>query len=209
MKGRMSTIAQEPHPITHQVLVSLLKDYKRPNDKIHELLKSGALVSLKKGLYLWGTAQQAESFAIANVLYGPSYVSATSALAYHQLIPEQVYATVSMTTKLTREYSNAVGYFEYRKLPWPYYTFGIRYEHLGGAQFAMVASREKALFDQIVTTAGVVLRSTAAALVYLADDLRIDEDQLRDFDLHAMETWLGDAPKRESLTHITKAIAKL
>jgi hypothetical protein len=32
----------------------MLKDYKRPNDKITELIKSGELISLKKGRYIPG-----------------------------------------------------------------------------------------------------------------------------------------------------------
>ncbi len=43
-------------PLPHQVIVSLLKDYKRPNDKVHALLTEGVLQSVKKGLYIAGPA---------------------------------------------------------------------------------------------------------------------------------------------------------
>ena len=94
------------HPVTHQVLLNLLKAYKRPNDKIHEMLK--------KGIYIWGDALQVEPFSIANALYGPSYISAESALAYRALIPEQVFAFVSMTTKPSKKFTNKIGNFEYK-----------------------------------------------------------------------------------------------
>lgn len=32
-------------PLTRQVILSVLKEYKRPNDKIGELIKSGELIS--------------------------------------------------------------------------------------------------------------------------------------------------------------------
>jgi hypothetical protein len=41
-------------PLSRQVILDMLKDYKRPNDKITELIKSGELISLKKGRYIPG-----------------------------------------------------------------------------------------------------------------------------------------------------------
>lgn len=35
----------ERQPITHQLLMVLLRDYKRPNDKVHALLKDGVLLA--------------------------------------------------------------------------------------------------------------------------------------------------------------------
>ena len=65
-------------PITKQILLHLLKDYKRPIDKIHELVKAGKLESLKRGLFIPGkklNISVPEPFLISNHLYGPSYVS--------------------------------------------------------------------------------------------------------------------------------------
>jgi len=203
------------HPVTHQVLLSLLKAYKRPNDKIHEMLKKGELVALKKGMYIWNDASQIEyaldiePFSIANALYGPSYVSAESALAYRALIPEQVFAFVSMTTKPSKKFTNKIGNFEYKHLPIPYYAFGIKYEKLGEDQFAQVATGEKALFDLIITTSGILFRSTESARAYLLESLRMEEEQLKTFDTATMQKWMIDAPKKKSLSFIIKAIASL
>jgi hypothetical protein len=197
------------HPVTHQVLLSLLRAYKRPNDKIHEMLKKGELVALKKGMYMWNDALQIEPFSIANALYGPSYVSAESALAYRALIPEQVFAFVSMTTKPSKKFTNKIGNFEYKHLPIPYYAFGIKYEKLGEEQFAQVATGEKALFDLIITTSGILFRSTESARAYLLESLRMEEEQLKTFDTATMQKWMIDAPKKKSLSFIIKAIASL
>ena len=61
-----------------------LSDYKRPNDKLHELLSSKILATIKKGLYVARPALNAakpEPFLIANHILGPSYVSMETALS--------------------------------------------------------------------------------------------------------------------------------
>jgi hypothetical protein len=47
----------------------------------------------------------------------------------------------------------------------------------------MAASPEKALFDKIVTTSGILVRSGEAARQYLVENLRMDEPALRKLDL--------------------------
>jgi hypothetical protein len=199
-------------PLTHQLLLSLLKGYKRPNDKVHALLHEGALESIKKGLYIAGPTVETgkpEPFLLANHILGPSYISADTALSYYELIPERVYEVSSMTTKISRKFSTSMGLFGYTRLPLPYYSFGIRQVRLADEQYAMVASPEKALFDKVVTTSGLVLRSQKMVTSYLLEDLRMDEDSLKAFDTRAMSAWLPDAPKKESLSRMIKMIDNL
>ncbi|WP_229214126.1 hypothetical protein [Dyadobacter flavalbus] len=94
-------------------------------------------------------------------------------------------------------------------MPLPYYSFGIRQVAMGKDQNALIASPEKALFDKIINTAGLKLRSKIAASDYLVENLRIDEDQLQQLDIRTMEAWLTDSPKRESLAQIVKFIEDL
>lgn len=199
----------ESHPITHQVLVSLLKEYKRPNDKIHEWVKQGQLITLKRGLYLWNSQNLPELFSIANILSAPSYVSAESALAFRGLIPEKVFTVVSMSFKKAVNFRNNLGSFEYKKIPLPYYSFGINREKLRENQFALIATAEKALLDKIVSSAGILLRSTTSAQSFLTENLRIDIDQLKLLDTEMMKTWITDIPKKESVKNIIKAIETL
>ena len=199
-------------PLTHQVLLSILKDYKRPNDKVYELLKSGMLLSIKKGLYIAGpsiNSQKPEPFLIANHILGPSYISLDSALSYHGLIPERVYEISSVTTKASRKFSTPVGIFSYTNLQLPYYSFGIQQLRLSDEQNAMIASPEKALFDKVVTTPGIILRSQKNAFDYLVEDLRIDEDSLKKLNTKWMSEWLSEAPKKSSLSNVIKMIDHL
>lgn len=199
-------------PLTHQILLSVLKDYKRPNDKIHELLKGGMLQSIKKGLYIADSSissQKPEPFLLANHILGPSYVSLDAALSYYGLIPERVYETSCVTTKASRKFSTPMGMFTYTNLRLPYYAFGIQQVRLSDQQNVMIASPEKALFDKIVTTSGIVIRSQKNAFTYLVEELRISEDNLKDLNTRKMVEWVPDAPKKASLLMIISAIEKL
>ncbi|MES2267486.1 MAG: hypothetical protein V4520_12045 [Bacteroidota bacterium] len=199
-------------PITHQLLLSWLKDYKRPNDKIKALKSDGMITSLKKGLYIAGpkvSASRPESGLLANHIYGPSYLSMETALSYYGLIPERVYGVASMTTKASREFTTPAGVFTYTHLPLPYYAFGLRTVKLGEQQFAMIASPEKALCDKIISTSGLLIRSTVQAAVYLNEDLRMEESALKELDTEMMTSWLEAAPKRESLTMVIKMMKNL
>lgn len=199
-------------PLTHQLLTSLLKDYKRPNDKIHELISAGIIEPVKKGLYLPSiklSEKRTEPFLLANHILGPSYVSFDSALSYYGLIPERVFEVTSATTKASRRFDTPTGTFSFTRMPLPYYSFGIRQVAVGKDQNALIASPEKALFDKIINTAGLNLRSKIAASEYLIENLRMDEDQLKQLDVQAMETWLSDSPKRESLVQVIKLISEL
>jgi len=144
--------------LPHQLLMSWLKGYKRPKDKILGLKAQGILEPLKKVLYIAGPSiseTKPDTFLIANHLLGPSYVSVETALSFYGLIPERVYEISSMTTKAPRSFKTTVGRFTYTRLPLPHYSFGLNMLQLPSNQYAIVASREKALCDKIVTTSGL------------------------------------------------------
>ena len=199
-------------PFTRQLMLDMLKDYKRPNDKINELVKSGELITLKKGLYIPGEKTDLpspEPFLIANHLWGPSYISLESAMSYWGLIPERVYEITSITMKLSKKYKTPKGRFSYRSMASPYYCFGVKSIELAPGQVALIASPEKALCDKIITTAGLALRSPAQTLRFLLDDLRIDTQSLLKMNLKELRSWIGAAPKKESLKMLVKTLEKL
>ena len=199
-------------PLTRQVMLDMLKDYKRPNDKISELIKSGELIPLKRGLYVPGMNTDLtgpELFLIANHLWGPSYVSLESALSYWGLIPERVYEVSSITMKLSKKYRTPKGRFSYRFMPLPYYSFGTISIELSPGQVAIVARPEKALCDKIITTGGLALRSSTQTIDFLLEDLRIDLESRRKLNLKELRSWIEDAPKKESLSMLVKTLEKL
>ncbi|MCC6308142.1 MAG: hypothetical protein IT248_06615, partial [Chitinophagaceae bacterium] len=88
-------------------------------------------------------------------------------------------------------------------------SFGIERIELAPNQFALVASREKAICDKIITTAGINLRSRSQVLDFLADDLRIDETDLASLNTELITSWLPDAPKRSSIEMLVNTISSL
>ncbi|MCX2481340.1 hypothetical protein OQY15_19740 [Pedobacter sp. MC2016-15] len=199
-------------PLTHQLLASILKDYKRPNDKILSLKVDGLIEPIKKGLYIAGRSlgsERPERAVLANHIFGPSYLSMDSLLAHHGLIPEKVFAVTSMTTKVSRKFQTNIGLYTYTKLPLPYYAFGLATVSLSKYQQAIMATPEKALCDKIATTAGITLRSQSSARDYIFGNLRMEEEDIAKFDLNAMISWLENAPKRKSLEMLISMIEKI
>ncbi|WP_127132888.1 type IV toxin-antitoxin system AbiEi family antitoxin domain-containing protein [Pseudoflavitalea rhizosphaerae] len=199
-------------PLTRQIIMDLLKEHKRPNQKIYELEKNGELIRLRNGLFVAGPQtkiQQPEPFLIANHLRGPSYVSLESALSYWGLIPERVFEVCSVTIKTSKTYRTAVGRFRYLKIPLPYFSFGIRSVSLTSKQFTLIGSPEKALCDKIVMTPGISLNSTMEAADFLIDDLRIDEDSLLKLNVNEIHTWISNAPNKRNLEILVKTLSTL
>jgi hypothetical protein len=209
-REQIANYAEEP--LTRQVILHLLGEYKRPNDKINELVKNGTLTTLKNGLYIPGPTlniQRPEPFLIANHLWGPSYVSLESALSYWGFIPERVFGVSSVTIKNTQTYHTASGRFSYQHVRAPYYSFGIRSVSLTPKQVSLIATPEKALCDKIILTSGILLRSTKQTQALLLEDMRMDEDKLRELDTDEMSSWLEYAPKATSLEMMLKTLRTL
>ena len=199
-------------PISRYLILDLLKDYKRPNDKISELLKSEALISIRRGLYITGPKLDLPSpnpFLIANHLRGPSYVSLESALSYWEMIPERTYEISSVSIKTSKFYKTPAGRFNYQQLKLPYYSYGIKNIAYSPKQTVLIASPEKALCDKVVRTPKIYLRSIKQTREFLMEDLRIDSDVLRKLDTKVMELWIENAPKKNSLKMLIKTLVEL
>jgi hypothetical protein len=199
-------------PMPRHLILKLLSDYKRPNDKISTLIKSKELISLRRGLYIAGPEMNVptpEPFLIANHLRGPSYISLESALSYWNMIPEHSYEISSVTIKTSTVYKTSVGRFSYRQLKLPYYSYGIKYVKHAPRQTMLVATPEKALCDKIVLTPKVNLRSIKQTQEFLIEDLRIDAEVLSTLDTQLIELWIANAPKKSSLKMLLKTLVEL
>lgn len=198
-------------PLATSTILPLLRDYRRPYDKINYWVKSGDLVQLKKGLYVLGqriSDQVPHPFLLANQLYGPSYVSLESALSFHGLIPERVYQTSSVTTRLSKTFQTDLGIFDYIQVESSYYSLGLSNQGNPNSGYFMLAKPEKALWDKIVLTSGVLFRSKLDVGRFLKEDLRIELTDLSDFDLEEMKSWIPFSPKKSSLSLLVQTLAQ-
>ena len=198
-------------PVSTGELKTLLTDYRSPEMKIHSLEREGVLISLKRGLYLVSPRISGKSpmpELNANRLYGPSYVSLHYALRRYGLIPEEVYRVTSMTTRHTRQFENPLGVFSYRGVKTDYFSIGLAQREEEGTRFIM-ATPEKSLCDTILETSYLPSRSVRGLEVFLEEDLRLDMDALKDFDLDVVERCAAVGNKKDLFRNLIILIKKL
>ena len=170
--------------LDYQQLVSCLRDYAKPRDRISRLLADGSLIHLRKGLYVFGERYRRAPLSrehLANLIYGPSYVSLDFALSHYGMIPERVADVTSVTAGEPRRFVTPLGVFLYRPLPPRRYAPGIRRSGEGDNQY-LIASPEKALVDKVWADKRFSPASQKDFDVYFFDDLRLDEDRLASLD---------------------------
>ena len=168
----------------YQSLLGALKGYKRPRDKITALLRRGVIIRVKKGIYVFGQRYSRRPFSrevLANMIYGPSYVSLEYALHYHGLIPERVEAVTSVSVGRNRRFATPVGLFLYSTAPLKAYRVGIDQAEVDGRTF-LIATPEKALCDKVHNDRGTGIRSQTEMREYLFASLRVDPESLNKLD---------------------------
>lgn len=196
-------------PFSHGALLPLLADYRRPNDKIAALLARTDLVQLRRGLYLLGTELRGGPVSlplIANVLFGPSYVSLDFALSWHALIPEGVVEVSSVTPRRTREFVTPVGRFSYTHLPLAVYGVGVRMEKTAEGFNFLMASPEKALCDKVLLTRNLNAVSVASMRAYLLEYLRMEPEALDALDVRIIKQCLEAGHKPRQLAALLAAL---
>lgn len=195
-------------PFRLSVLGAVFPDNRALAAKAKRLEDAGEIIRLKRGMYVTSpsiSGVRLNEFLIANHLHGPSYVSMQSALRYYGLIPETVTETISLTPGLAKVFTNDVGLFRYVHCPNAYFSVGIRSVAEGNAVF-MMASPEKALCDLMIFTPHLNLRYNAEIRTYLEEDLRIDLDDLREFNTDILKECAELGKKRTMVKQLIRII---
>lgn len=172
----------------YHFLVEALKKYADPRGKISRLLKNGDIIRVKKGLYAVGEEYRQQAISrplLANLIYGPSYVSGLYALSFYGLIPEKVLVVTSMTVKKTKFFKTPFGMFEYQLLKKSRFDVGLTLKEVSKDCFVLFASPEKALADVLLKEGD--LRSLKALKEFLFENLRIDESEFVALDENRLE----------------------
>jgi len=162
----------------YPALMAALSAFAKPHDRITYLLRTGEIIRVKKGLYVFGQDSRQRPYSrelLANLVYGPSFVSLDYALSYHGLIPEKVAQVTSVTSGRARKFDTPVGYFVYRPVPVASFHFGMTRVENVDVSF-LVASPERALADKVREDRAALVRSLGSAEQYLFEDLRIDRE---------------------------------
>ena len=134
-----------------------LTEGNRQNIKtqLYRWCKSGKLVALRREMYAFAkpySGNMLNTAEIANRLYSPSYLSTYWALGFYGIIPEKVVPYTSVTSRVTKEFKNAFGVFEYSHIK------NLRFFGYNSVEISkrkvMLASPEKSLLDLWYLEAG-------------------------------------------------------
>ncbi|MCJ7643402.1 MAG: hypothetical protein MUP28_02850 [Candidatus Aminicenantes bacterium] len=178
----------------YQTLTDALKGLSSPRDKITDMLRQGIIIRVKKGLYVFSDKYRRYPYSkelLANLVYGPSYVSLDYALAHYGLIPERVEALTSVTPNRPRRFSTPVGLFIYRQIPARAYEAGMVRVEGEHDQAFLIASPEKAMADKIVSVRGAPIASIGEMGRFLEKDLRIDAGAIRSLSAERIDEFAG------------------
>ena len=173
--------------IDMQALRALLRDYQNPKDCIWRLVKKGDLIRLKNGFFLIRDQIQQDPIPfeqVANLLYGPSYLSLEYAMSFYGMIPEAAYVYTSITVNRTRCFNTEVGTFSYYYLSLDRYSVGVAHKknQLGGFS---IATPEKALADHVFQLCQGLNREDL--LIDLTESKRIELSTLKNLDKGLMQ----------------------
>lgn len=168
------------HPFDYTYLMSLLEGYRSPRDKISRMIRKKEIIQVKRGLYVLSPdfGGHIDLKVLANLAYGPSYISLEFALAYWGLIPEKVEEVTSMTNKRNKSFDTPLGRFTYRYLESSKYWPGVQWIS-GKTGTFLIASKEKALCDRIAQVDGLTTKEMSHLL---EQDLRVDSEELTALD---------------------------
>ena len=147
-------------------------------------VKAGETVRVHRGLYCLSDKllrHKIDPLALAQRVYGPSYVSLETALAYHGWIPEAVYAITSVSLDRSREFDTPLGRFSYNHVPQATFYAEVSRVEAGGGSF-LIASPLKALADY-----AYVHRVNWSSARPVVESLRVDEQLLAGLEVEAFD----------------------
>src|SRR5262249_55732066 len=149
-----------------------------------------------KGIYIFGQRFARHPYSLevlANMIYGPSYVSLEWTCQYYRLIPEKVTTLTSVTTQRSKRFQTPLGLFTYDHLQTKAFSIGVTLVQFSERQQALMASKEKALVDLLVLRRGR-FSSKKVFLNTLYDDLRIEEEDVKDLDQDVLNSIYNASP---------------
>lgn len=161
-----------------------LNKFSNPSTKIERLVKEGKLFKIKRGLY--ETDKDVNPFYLSGIIYGPSYISFQTALAYYGLIPERVYSITCATFKKRKSkiFKNIFGDYLYEDVPEEVFPFGVERVLEKGYSYN-IATKEKAICDMLYKYPPIY--SIKELLDLLFNDLRMDEEKIEELNMDYLE----------------------
>ena len=157
----------------------LLSILQKSKNSYYGLIKRGTacgdLIRIKRGLYLLAKKFRRRPlglYEISQKIYGPSYVSFESALAFHGWIPEAVHIVSCASIKRSARFATPLGNFVYTHVPVRCFFSGVELTQKKDETFYM-AKPLKALADLVFAT-----KKNWLGFRPLVESLRIERENL-------------------------------
>ncbi len=171
--------------------------------RLFEWQKYGYLNKIRNGYYMFSDTEIDENmlFIIANNIYRHSYVSLESALGHYNLIPEQIFATTSVSTKKRAVFETCEGVFRYHMIKEALF-WGYRIEGKGNYRWK-IATPEKAIIDYLYLNPDIKNREDVAGIRINSDVFNdiIELDTLKKYSALA-----GNQRVKRCLRHLLKEV---
>lgn len=191
IKKDMDLITRIPAPeVDVDTLKNILKENSNPFIRIKSWIKQGVLTRMGSGWYILGEPYRKRPWSreyMANVLYGPSYISLSYALSFHSLIPERVVTVTSITTGKSRVIETPLGRFSYKQVPERVFRTGRDLYIRKNMPSFFIATPEKALADTVNQQIFSKEMRELDMYEYLTENLRIERKDLMGLDIAALE----------------------
>jgi predicted transcriptional regulator of viral defense system len=152
---------------------------------VRRAIASGEIIHVRRGLYCLARKYQKKGmslYALAQHVYGPSYVSLESALSWHGWIPEAVHSITNASFRKSKEFKTPLGLFSYDRVPQElFYSEVKRLTDESGNVFLM-ASPLKALVDYVY-----IRKKDWAGIEPVITSLRIETEEFEQVTRDSLE----------------------
>jgi len=143
---------------------------------VKRAIANGEIIHIRRGLYCIAPKFQKGSinlYALAQHIYGPSYISLESALSWHGWIPEAVYTLTSVSFKKSKEFNTPLGMFSYTRVPQKVFYASVERLTDEAGNIFLIASPMKALADYVYAH-----KRDYVGLEPVVKSLRIEQEEL-------------------------------
>ena len=152
---------------------------------VKRAIAGGEVIHICRGLYCLASKYRKKNvnlYALAQRIYGPSYVSLESALSWHGWIPEAVYTLTSVSVGKAKEFNTPLGVFSYVPVPQKiFYTAVERMTDEAGNVF-LIATPIKALADYVY-----VHKKDWTGLKPVTESLRVEPEEFESISANDIE----------------------
>ena len=161
---------------------------------VKRAIASDEIIHICRGLYCLAPKYQKKSvnlYALAQHIYGPSYISLESALSWHGWITEAVYTLTNVSLRKSKEFNTPLGVFSYIHVPQKVFYNGVERLTDEDENIFLMARPVKALADYVY-----VHKKNWTDLKPVTESLRIEPEEFESVTLDDIELLIDNYRSR-------------